>query len=440
MEKQSFLQKFTGTITFKFILIGIISLILLIPASWVKHLILERQSRSREVFNEISSVWGGNQSIKGPVLTIPFKTYYKNTEGKVFEEIKKAHFLPEKLSLQGDLSPEIRYRSIFKIVVYNANAEINGVFKHPDFSELGIDDKNVLWDKAFFTLGITDMKGIKKEVSVNWNDNNLKVFPGSKSPEIISSGFHTKINDLNTGEEEFRFNIRLDLNGTGTFLVYPTGKNTEVALKSTWSDPGFTGSFLPYEREISEDGFSAKWKITHLNRNFPQQWTGKEFSVSGSDFGVELINPVDHYQQSFRSVKYAMMFICMTFLIFLLIEILQRKKMHPVQYVLTGIALIVFYSLLVSLSEHFGFKTAYLISSMSVIGLISYYIQANFHKVKLTVLTTTSLIALYMFLYIILRMQDYALLFGSIGIFVVLTMFMVLTRRVNWYKEEETSS
>ena len=132
--------------------------------------------------------------------------------------------------------------------------------------------------------------------------------------------------------------------------------------------------------------------------------------------------------------------VVVTFLIFLLIEILQRKKMHPVQYVLTGIALIVFYSLLVSLSEHFGFKTAYLISSMSVIGLISYYIQANFHKVKLTVPTTTSLIALYMFLYIILRMQDYALLFGSIGIFVVLTMFMVLTRRVNWYKEEETSS
>jgi inner membrane protein len=214
------------------------------------------------------------------------------------------------------------------------------------------------------------------------------------------------------------------------------GKKTTVELASTWPDPGFTGDFLPDAREIDENGFTAEWAITHLNRNYPQSWTDNEFSVNTSEFGVELIQPVDHYQRAFRSVKYAMMFIGLTFLVFLLIEILTKKRLHPIQYVLTGIALIVFYILLVSLSEHTGFTIAYIISAIAIISLISYYIWSNFGQVRFAVTTFAVLTGLYLFLFVTLQLQDYALLFGSIGLFIVLVIFMLLTRKINWYLEE----
>ena len=174
-----------------------------------------------------------------------------------------------------------------------------------------------------------------------------------------------------------------------------------------------------------------------MNRNFPQTWKDNQYNIKDSLFGVELLNPVDHYQQSFRSVKYSLMFIGLTFLTFLLIEVLTRKKLHPIQYVLTGFTLIIFYSLLVSLSEHTGFAIAYIISSVSIILLITFYIKASFGKMKLAVITASVLSTLYLFLYIVLRMQDFALLLGSIGLFVVLGLFMMLTRKINWYREEK---
>jgi inner membrane protein len=436
MEKQNLFQKFTGTITFKFLLIGFISLILLIPASWVKHLILERQGRSQEVYQEISSIWGYNQNISGPILTIPYKTWYKTEKGEIVEQIKRAHFLPELLEVKGSLVPEERYRSIFKVIVYQANISIGGNFSAADFNDLGISNSQVLWEEAYLSLGIPDMRGIQNDVSIQWNNKSYSVIPGCKNSDIISSGVHTKIPLSAKNENNNSFHIDLKLNGTGSFNVFPVGKKTNVELNSTWTDPSFEGSFLPYDRQIDENGFTAKWQITHLNRNFPQQWIENDFSLSGSDFGVELITPVDHYQQSFRSVKYAMMFIGLTFLLFLLIEILAGKKIHPVQYVLTGFALIIFYSLLVSFSEQFGFKWAYLTSSLSVIGLISFYIQTNLRKTSLTIISSMVLALLYLFLYIILQLQDFALLFGSIGLFIVLAIFMILTRKINWYKHE----
>jgi inner membrane protein len=436
MEKQNLIQKFTGTITFKFLLIGIISLILLIPANWVKHLILERQSRSQEVYQEISSIWGYNQNISGPILTVPYKTWYKTEKGKIIEQTGRAHFLPESLQIKGTLFPEERYRSIFKVIVYRSNIAIDGTFTFPDYNDLGISKNQFFWEEAYLSVGIPDMRGIQNDVNIFWDGKAYSVIPGCKNSDIISSGFHAKIPLSNKDEKSVPFHIDLKLNGTGSLNVAPVGKKTMVELNSTWTDPSFEGSFLPYDRQIDETGFTAKWQITHLNRNFPQQWTEDNFSLVGSDFGVKLITPVDHYQQSFRSVKYAMMFFGLTFLLFLLIEILQGKKIHPVQYVLTGFALIIFYSLLVSFSEQIGFKLAYLISSLSVIGLITFYIHSNLKKSVLTLISSLVLALLYLFLYIILQLQDFALLFGSIGLFFVLAVFMILTRKINWYKHE----
>ena len=440
MEKQKLIQKFTATITFKFLLIGIISLILLIPAGWVKHLILERQTRSQEVYQEISAIWGYNQSICGPILTIPYKTWYKTEKGETVEQIKRAHFLPELLDVKASLIPEERYRSIFKVIVYQANISVNGTFSAPDFEDMGISLSQIFWEDAYLSLGIPDMRGIQNDVSIQWNDKAYSVIPGCKNTDIINSGFHAKIPLSNEKDMNNSFHLDLNLNGTGTFNIFPLGKKTLAQLSSKWTEPSFKGSFLPYEREINENGFTADWQITHLNRNFPQYWTEKEYSLTGSDFGVELISPVNHYQQSFRSVKYAMMFIGLTFLLFLLIEILFNKKIHPVQYILAGFALIIFYTLLVSIAEQFGFKIAYLISSLSVLALLSFYIYSNLKNAIMTIISTLFLALLYLFLYIILQLQDYALLFGSIGLFIVLSAFMILTRNINWYKHENQES
>ena len=197
--------------------------------------------------------------------------------------------------------------------------------------------------------------------------------------------------------------------------------------------------FLPVNRVINESGFDANWQISHLNRNFPQTWLNNDYDFVGSSSGVGFFLAVNHYQKSERSSKYAIMFIALTFLLFLLIEILNKKRIHPIQYLLVGFAIILFYILLVSLSEQMAFNLAYLISSLAIVFLITAYIYSSYQSKLFTILTFLVLALLYTFLYVILQMQDYSLLIGSIGLFLVLGTFMYLTRKINWYKEEHTA-
>ena len=434
METTTYVQRFFRSITFKFCLVGVISLLLLIPAQWVKSLIKEREQRGSEVLAEISSRWGNEQKVAGPWLTLPYKVYSED-EGKHIVTIHRLHVLPTELDIETKLLPEERHRGIFKVIVYQASVNITGRFEKPDISSFGLNPGDILWDKAYLTMGITDMRGIRNDVELDWQGTSPAIIPGIQDDDLVKSGFHCYVPVENGLPDPVTFTTHLDLNGTKTFRTFPLGRKTHVDMQSKWPDPGFTGAFLPADSQIGENGFTASWMITQLNRNYPQIWSDSHYSISDSDFGVELINPVGHYQQSYRSVKYALMFIGLTFLLFMLVEILNRKRLHPVQYVLTGIALIIFYSLLVSLSEHLGFSLAYLISSVAVILLISYYIHSSLGSFKYALFTGGVLSALYIFLYIILRMQDYALLFGSVGLFVVLGLFMVLTRKINWYRE-----
>ncbi len=343
--------KFTRTISFKFILIGILSLFLLIPSAWIRGLVIERQKRSLEVVKEISSSWGEAQYFTGPVLTIPY-TRYIEKDGKINIQKEYAHFLPSELSISGEIDPVIRYRGIYKVAVYNTLLKTDAIFEKPDLESLGIDPANTDLKNAYISVGISDMRGIKNDVVVNWMNKSLQVYPGIPERDIISSGFHSMA-DLDTSElpDKIPFSVSISLNGSNSLNFYPIGKTTKVNINSSWSDPAFEGNFLPNERNITDAGFQASWMVTHLNRNYPQSWINNGYKIEGSDFGVGLFLPVSHYQKSERSAKYALMFIGLTFLIFLLIEILNRKRLHPVQYLLTGLSLSVFYSLLVSLSE-----------------------------------------------------------------------------------------
>jgi inner membrane protein len=225
----------------------------------------------------------------------------------------------------------------------------------------------------------------------------------------------------------------LNINGSESINFIPVGKQTNVDLDSDWANPSFEGSFLPNTRDINETGFNASWKVLHLNRSYPQQWIGTKYNIDESSFGVKLLLPVDHYQKSLRSVKYAIMFISLTFLIFFFTEILNKKRIHPIQYLLVGLGLSVFYTLLVSLSEQINFNLAYLLASLSIITLITAYSYSMLKNIKLTVIVAFVLSVLYTFLFTVIQLQDYSLLLGSIGLFLALAIVMYLSRKVDWY-------
>lgn len=429
-EKHDTKSWIRNSITIKSIIIGLLILVLLIPAGMIRSLIHERNSLRNKVINEVSYKWGNPQTIAGPIITIPYKKYYKKDD-KIVEHIEHAHFLPENLNIESKLNPEIRYRGIYKVVVYNSILTFNGSFNKPDFSNWKIPAENILWESATLSIRIPDMRGIKDVIKINWNKNTYDVNPGIDNQNASYTGVSTKVDIQN--ESKYDFNFTLNLNGSDALSFIPIGKETNVSINSIWNSPSFEGSFLPYHREVSENGFSAKWKILHLNRSYPQQWIGDAYSIDDSLFGVKLLLPVDHYQKSERSVKYAIMFISLTFLIFFFTEILNKKRIHPIQYLLVGLGLSIFYTLLISLSEQLSFNLAYLLASISIISLITIYAYSILKNPKLTGIVFLVLLILYGFLFTILQLQDYSLLLGSIGLFIALAIVMYLSRKIDWY-------
>ncbi len=254
----------------------------------------------------------------------------------------------------------------------------------------------------------------------------------------MTNGIHTAIKI--DKEKVSRFQIKLSLNGSESIAFVPAGKTTRVKLNSSWTDPSFNGSTLPDVREISSEGFTAEWEGLHLTRSFPQKWSDSNYSteIPDSAFGVDLLIPIDIYQKSMRSVKYALLIIGLTFLVIFFIEMISKQRIHPVQYLLTGAALIVFYSLLLSLSEHLNFALAYLISSTGIIALITGYALSMFSKKKFAVITLIVLVSVYSFLYTILQISDFALLIGNIGLFVAIALIMFFSKKIEWYNENNT--
>lgn len=437
MAEQGFLKRsadnLRNSVTFKMVVIGILILLLLIPISMVKSLIHERDDRKTEVTKEISSKWGEAQTVTGPVLTIPYRRYYTQKDGTRSFNTRYAHFLPKELAFKGELYPEIRYRGIYEAVLYNAKFSISGEFEHPNFKDLHILEKNVMWDRAVVAVGIADMKGIKDKIEIVLNGKKLSMNPGIKNNDILASGVNARVPTATAKDQIMKFSLQLDLNGSDHIYFTPIGEITRVSLHSKWQTPSFDGAFLPAKREISDEGFNANWKVLHLNRNYPQAWIGKQERLNESSFGVKLFIAADIYQQSTRTAKYAMLFILLTFTTFFFTEIYNRKRLHPIQYLLIGFAVVIFYSLLIAVSEHTSFDMAYILASIAVIGMVTGYANWVLENKTVTLLVGSVLVILYGYLYMILQLEDYALLMGSIGLFVVLSTVMYMTRKIDWY-------
>lgn len=415
-----------------FIIAGL-SLVLLIPATLIIFLINEREQRRDHAILEVSEKWGQSQIIAGPILTIPYRRAVSSNDGKTMTTVmENAHFLPDQLQVTGELVPEIRHRGIYDVVLYQSDLQLTGTFTAPNFGELSIAPENILWQEAVFALGISDLKGIRETIVIKWNDVDHIANPGIESKDVLFSGISTKL-AVQPATPGYSFSVGLKLNGSGELQFLPVGKETKVNIAAAWGNPSFVGSFLPVTREVRHDRFSAVWSVLHLNRNYPQQWLGPRQELLASAFGVKLLLPIDEYQKTTRSAKYAIMFIALTFLAFFMTEILNKQILHPIQYLLVGFALLVFYTLLLSISEYLHFNQAYLIASAAVVLLISAYTRGMLKNNLITLIIGGILVLLYGFLFVILQLQDYALLLGSIGLFVILALVMYLTRNIDWF-------
>lgn len=430
------IQQFMNSFSVKMIIVTGLAIVLLIPSFLIQELIQERIVLGEQVKNELYAQWGGRQVVSGPVLNVPFTVLQPGENGQGTRiQNGVAHFLPETLKTDGELFPETRKRGIYKVVVYEGKLRITGSFAQPDVLQLEVQNAQFNWDAAYFTIGVSDMRGIKNMPELIVNGQKYTVEPGLADTDLFQSGITIKAGSINL-EQAINFEIDLVLNGSEDLSVEPLGKKSEISMKSGWPNPGFTGAFLPVNRDVSSSGFTANWSVTHLNRNFPQQWVDKKFSTHESKLGVELLIPVDHYQKSMRSAKYAILFIALNFIVFIFIELKSKARIHPFQYSLVAFALLLFYALLTSIGEQTGFNLAYLISALAVTTLISWYAFTILQNVRTMAWVAMLQTGLYLFLFTILQLQDYALLAGSIGLFVILAAIMRFSGQIKWYSED----
>jgi len=427
--KPTFSERYSAII--KMVMIGVLVLLLLIPSFMVQDIIRERERNQEDVKREISSKWGQGQTVTGPIITVPYKVTRDIVDGKRRTETRHIHILPSDLEIDGDIDTSLLHRSIYDVIAYATELKVKGSFDGSELLKMGSIPASAEWENATLNLGISDLTGVQDRIHVKWGEDTFDFNPGVDNRDNFRSGVSAPI--AFNKDNKIDFSFMLNLKGSEYLNFIPVGKETKVNLSSKCPNPNFQGSFLPNDREVSESGFTAEWKVLHLNRNYPQVWTNNDQQIEGSAFGVELRLDVDPYQKTMRSAKYAILFIAMTFLTFFFIEILGKKRIHPIQYILIGLVLILFYVLLLSMSEQFGFNVAYFIGSLAVILLVTIYTASVLRSNKQSMIMFTILTVLYGFIYIIIQMAEYSLLFGSIGLFLFLAAVMLASRKVDWY-------
>lgn len=427
-NNQSFFEK--NRLAVKAVFIGILTLLLLIPTAFIAMLIEDRQDRHDQAAKEVSGKWASSQTLSGPVLVIPYRVTTQDDKGDRITEIKQACFLPDSLLVTGAINPEKRHQGIYPVIVYRSDLHLSGSFSLPPDMKKAYD---WLGSEAFLMLGINDMRGIENRVALRWNGALKDFIPGLPANDVLRQGVYVPLS-LDTAamaKGVFSFSTHLQLRGSGSLKIAPVGKDTRVSLQSPWPTPSFTGSFLPASYEVGRKGFQAQWTIFNLNRNLPQHWTSGHYDLNAAAFGVDLMLPVDMYRKTMRCVKYAILIIALTFTVFFLMETAGGNPVHPLQYLLIGLALCLFYTLLLSLSEYLGFAAAYAIAALSVTGLITLYASWLFIHKKMMWITALALLILYAFIFMLVQLEDLSLLFGSLGLFVMLALLMYYTRRIH---------
>jgi len=434
------------SLAIKFGAIALLMLLLLVPLMMIDGLIRERQYLRDGVLEDIARSSSNSQLISGPVLVVPYRQTVRewktDAKGKRIQESKEVsgrlYLLPDRFELDGKVQTERRARGIYEARLFHANNHISGTFVLP--AQLGIDEDfaDYRFDEPYLAVGISDIRGIENALTLQLGERQLEFMPGTQV-SWLGDGVHVTLPRVDGRQQQrLDFSFDLALQGTGQLQVIPVGKTSNVHLSADWPHPSFIGNYLPTQREVTEQGFSANWQTSFFSTNLHEAMsncvdTNRCEAFNERSFGVSLIDPVDQYLKSDRAIKYALLFIALTFAGFFLFEVLKRLAVHPIQYALVGAALALFYLLLLSLSEHLGFGQAYLVSAGACVGLIGFYTCHVLRSLGHGLGFASALAALYGLLYGLLSAEDYALLMGSLLLFCLLGVFMVLTRKIDWY-------
>lgn len=424
------------------IIIGLIVL-LLIPIFMIQNLIDERSELQQQVQVDIAKSSSDEQQVIGPFIHAQYLETV-TVDGKTSEQLMNMTLLPESLNVSSNLATFEKYRGIYKALLYRSQNQFEGRFKTSALAVLA--DKKI--KRLNLILAISDIRGIGQGSHINVNERSYELLPGTQLDQL-PQGIRVEL-DYETirKSEVLPYQIDLNLQGMRQLSFAPVGKNSSLTMQADWPHPSFVGDYLPIESSISARDFSASWQTNYFATNLKELFNQCLFRNECTLFkqrnmGVNLVDSVNHYLKNYRASNYAILVIVLIFASFFLLEVLRDEPIHPVQYGFVGLALAVFYLLLISLSEHLGFNIAYLLSALASAILLSVYVAGMLKNSKHGGLFLCGVLFIYSLLYGLLSAEDYALLMGSVLVFVVLSLIMLLTRRVNWYgrhaQDDETN-
>lgn len=399
----------------------------------VQNLVRERSDRKAITEEEVSKQWSGFQRIHGPYIHVVGKVLKNENaviDGKKVNTTKSFYherfFSPDELKISGKINPEKRKRGIYEVILYDSDLKISGNFD--EFEKKKEQAVTYDWENAEIRFGIRDMRGLNENIIVSINGEKVRL-ENSSDPHMLKAS----LSNLTEASKSVKFDFNLKFRGSEKIEFTPTSANTEIALTSAWNSPSFYGSFLPIDHEITSEGFRAKWNVLEMNRNIPPASNNIYSETNKSyQFGVKLIDPNDNYQKNERAVKYGVLIISLTFLGFFFSELILEKSVNIIQYGLVGLALIIFYCLLLSFSEVINFNPAYIVSTVMTIGLLFSFCRGIFTSWKPSAVISSITLISYSFIFVIIQLEDTALLAGSLGLFFILALTMWVSRKVNW--------
>lgn len=441
----SIAERLRDSVSLKMAVIGFLILVLLIPVAMLRDLVTERSSLRKAAAADIMRGWGGPQLVAGPVLMIPAKAVSGDSYSRRVTDTR-LNVLPDTLDIDADLETQVLYRGIHEVPVYRAKLRITGVLRVPETPTMGPSLEGLLRENAFVALALTDAGATRSVPILRIGGREIPFEAAGALQDGWPPHMLARIGDVIAAAEPgaaLPFEIDLDFAGAEALHVLPLGETTNVTMRSPWSSPSFTGRYLPHDRQVSADGFVARWTLSGLGRPLPAVWLDGTLNASiatASSVGVDLYSPVDLYQKTLRATKYALLFIGLSFVAYFLFETMGRLQLHPMQYLLVGFANALFYLLLLSFAEHTGFGTAYLLSAGASVALIAGYSRSVLGGARGAAVMMALLSGLYAFLYLVLVAVDYAMLAGALGLWIILASIMFLTRHVDWYRTRASNS
>jgi len=435
-HKQKKTRGITSSGGFKIAMLVVIILLLLVPITMIRSLVNERSYRAEGAERSIMEAWGSQFTLYGPVIRIPVvePDSYNRT-------INRALWItPRDVNIQANFSAERKRRGIFSVALFSGDVSVTGSFTFERARDEIKQNQTIYPQQAEIIIGLTSQKGIRRIIKADWNGSELFFKPGNRNFSYDNSGDNgvNAVVLFNT-EGTNTFDIQFTVQGGKSMRTLPIGEVTHTRIVSDWPSPSFQGGFLPAAYTLSESGFDAEWEISYLSRSIPLFWfTGERgeyegrMSLQRELFGVDFFKPLDHYALNERAVKYAILFLVIPFLTLFFLEIFSRKSIHPAQYLLSGLANVIFYLLLLSISEHIPFSAAYLIAAAALTCMMSLYARSLLETWVRSAYMGLVMALLYLIMYLTLNAEDWALLIGSIAAFLICGVVMFLTRKLDW--------